>query len=117
MKIEEDLAFWISEGNLFRAEQVYQKILLNTPRFKTTELAKKLQIDLIEHHQQLAGKAILSNNTPMLRTAITKLEYYGQDSIELKLALKNIVFKRKLWLAFVFITFVSVLYLMYFLLY
>lgn len=117
MKIEEDLVFWISEGNLFRAEQVYQKILLNTPRFKTTELAKKLQIDLIEHHQQLAGKAILSNNMPLLRAAITKLEFYGQDSIELKLALKNIVFRRKLRFIFGFIIFACFLYLMYILIY
>lgn len=117
MKIEDDLIFWISEGNLFRAEQAYQKILLNSPRFKTTEIAKKLQIDLIEHHQQLAGKAILSKNTLLLRAAITKLELYEQDSIELKLALKNIVFRRKLRFLFGIIIFACILYLMYLLIY
>ena len=117
MKIEDDLVFWITEGNLFRAEKVYLKIILDKPLYKYTEVGQKLETDLVEHQQQIAGKAILSKNTHLLQVAISKLEFYQQDTTELKLALKDIFFKRKLWLALGFITFVCVLYLIYFLLY
>jgi|LauGreDrversion4_2_1035121.scaffolds.fasta_scaffold15079_5 Fe2+ transport system protein B len=117
MSFEKELFFWVSEGNLFRAEQVYQKIIFDSPRFEHTEIARKLKRDLVEHQQQIAGKAILSKDTQLLRAAISKLEIYNQDSTELKLALKHILFRRKLWFTFGFIIFVCVLYLMYLLIY
>ncbi len=97
MREENELIFWMSEGNLFRAEKIYLQLLQELPLFKNTETAQKLRTELIEHQQQIAGKAILSKDIPLLKSAISKLEIYKQDTTELRLALKKLKLRIKTW--------------------
>ena len=117
MKQENDLRFWISEGNLFRAEQVYLKIILDSPHFKNTDIAIKLQTDLIEHHQQIAGKAILAKNIGLLRATIMKLEFYNQNTSDLQTALNALQFKNTLRISIGLILFICLVYTLYSIIY